>query len=160
MYKNLLLYAMLAGASIRVLSAAVLAAMGQLNLPSSLVILSLIIAFLGFVLGIKRVVSGVRLVELVLYQAVADIGAVVSMIALHFYMVDIPLVETLVTGSVLSILASIVCWHLRCAPDGISQSISRRNKMSNKFQPRLSAYQHITKLFCFMERRNQYDGRI
>ena len=108
LYKNLLLYAMLAGASIRVLSAAVLAAMGQLNLPSSLVILSLIIAFLGFVLGIKRVVSGVRLVELVLYQAVADIGAVVSMIALHFYMVDIPLVETLVTGSVLSILASIV----------------------------------------------------
>lgn len=56
--------------------------------------------------------SQIRLPELVTYHVAADLGAAISFIVLHFYMVDISLIETLITGSVLSILASVIVLFL------------------------------------------------
>ena len=92
LYKNILFYTMLIGAVTRLISAGMLAMMGKINLPVELVILSLAIAFFGFVLVVKRQVFSIKLSEVVAYQ--------------HFYVVDISLIETLITGSVLSVLVS------------------------------------------------------
>ena len=80
--------------------------MGKINLPVELVILSLAIAFFGFVLVVKRQVFSIKLSEVVAYHVAADLSAMASMVALHFYAVDISLIETLITGSVLSVLVS------------------------------------------------------
>ena len=92
LYKNILFYTMLIGAVTRLISAGMLAMMGKINLPVELVILSLAIAFFGFVV--------------VAYHVAADLAAIISMVVLHFYVVDISLIETLITGSVLSVLVS------------------------------------------------------
>ena len=106
LYKNILFYTMLIGAVTRLISAGMLAMMGKINLPVELVVLSLAIAFFGFVLVVKRQVFSIKLSEVVAYHVAADLSAMASMVALHFYAVDISLIETLITGSVLSVLVS------------------------------------------------------
>ena len=106
LYKNILFYTMLIGAVTRLVSAGMLAMMGKINLPVELVILSLAIAFFGFVLVVKRQVFSIKLSEVVAYHVAADLSAIISMVVLHFYVVDISLIETLITGSVLSVLVS------------------------------------------------------
>lgn len=106
MYKKILFYMMLAGSATRLVSAALLSMMNRINLPVILVALSLLIAGMGIALVIKSFRKKITLSELVAYHLTADAGAVFSFIVLHFYMVDILLIETLITGSVLSVLAS------------------------------------------------------
>ena len=106
LYKNILFYTMLIGGVTRLISAGMLAMMGKINLPVELVILSLAIAFFGFVLVVKRQVFSIKLSEVVAYHVAADLAAIISMVVLHFYVVDISLIETLITGSVLSVLVS------------------------------------------------------
>lgn len=112
MYKKILFYMMLAGSATRLVSAALLAMMDKINLPVLLVALSLFIAILGIALVIKSFRKKISLPELFLYHFIADIGAVFSFIVLHFNMVDISLIETLITGSVLSVLASATVLYL------------------------------------------------
>ncbi|WP_418434584.1 hypothetical protein, partial [Anaerotignum lactatifermentans] len=45
--------------------------------------------------------------EIVSYHLTADVVSLVSIVVLHFYMVDVSMIETLITGSVLSVLASV-----------------------------------------------------
>ena len=99
LYKNILFYTMLIGAVTRLISAGMLAMMGKMNLPVA-------IAFFGFVLVVKRQVFSIKLSEVVAYHVAADLAAIISMVVLHFYVVDISLIETLITGSVLSVLVS------------------------------------------------------
>ena len=101
-----------------------LAMMGKINLPVELVILSLAIAFFGFVLVIKRQVFSIKLSEVVAYHVAADLSAIISMVVLHFYVVDISLIETLITGSVLSVLVSAALLFLTFRRSGTSQSAS------------------------------------
>lgn len=112
MYKKILFYTMLAGAVTRLVSAAMLAMMGKINLPVGLVILSIAVAFFGFILTGKKMVSSIKLSEVVAYHLAADLSAMVSMVALHFYAVDISLIETLITGSVLTVLFSVALLFL------------------------------------------------
>ena len=112
MYKNILFYTMLIGAVTRLVSAAMLAMMGKINLPVGLVILSIAVAFFGFILTGKKMVSSIKLSEVVAYHLAADLSAMVSMVALHFYAVDISLIETLITGSVLTVLFSVALLFL------------------------------------------------
>lgn len=112
LYKKILFYTMLAGAVTRLLSAAMLAMMGKINLPVGLVILSIAVAFFGFILTGKKMVSSIKLSEVVAYHLAADLSAMVSMVALHFYAVDISLIETLITGSVLTVLFSVALLFL------------------------------------------------
>lgn len=107
MYTTILFYMMLAGAVTRLVSAGMLAMMGRINLPAGLVILSVAVALLGLGLVAKRCLSNLRLREVVSYHLAADLVSVVSIIVLHFYMVDVSMIETLITGSVLSVLASV-----------------------------------------------------
>lgn len=107
MYATILFYMMLAGAVTRLVSAGMLAMMGRINLPAGLVILSVAVALLGLGLVAKRCLSNLRLREVVSYHLAADLVSVVSIIVLHFYMVDVSMIETLITGSVLSVLASV-----------------------------------------------------
>ena len=93
---------MLAGSVTRVVSSMLLAFLGKIHLPALLVILSLAIAAIGIALVAKSFWNQIRLPELVTYHVAADLGAAISFIVLHFYMVDISLIETLITGSVLS----------------------------------------------------------
>ena len=93
---------MLAGAVTRLVSAGMLAMMGRINLPAGLVLLSL-----GLGLVAKRCLGNLRLREIVSYHLTADVVSLVSIVVLHFYMVDISMIETLITGSVLSVLASV-----------------------------------------------------
>lgn len=112
LYKKILFYTMLAGAVTRLVSAAMLAMMGKINLPVGLVILSIAVAFFGFILTGKKMVSSIKLSEVVAYHLAADLSAMVSMVALHFYAVDISLIETLITGSVLTVLFSVALLFL------------------------------------------------
>lgn len=112
MHKKILYYMMLAGSVTRVVSSMLLAFLGKIHLPALLVILSLAIAAIGIALVAKSFWSQIRLPELVTYHVAADLGAAISFIVLHFYMVDISLIETLITGSVLSILASVIVLFL------------------------------------------------
>ena len=57
-------------------------------------------------LHVKRQVFSIKLSEVVAYHVAADLAAIISMVVLHFYVVDISLIETLITGSVLSVLVS------------------------------------------------------
>lgn len=57
-------------------------------------------------LVVKRQVFSIKLSEVVAYHVAADLSAIISMVVLHFYVVDISLIETLITGSVLSVLVS------------------------------------------------------
>lgn len=98
---------MLAGAVTRLVSAGMLAMMGRINLPAGLVLLSLAVALLGLGLVAKRCLGNLRLREIVSYHLTADVVSLVSIVVLHFYMVDISMIETLITGSVLSVLASV-----------------------------------------------------
>lgn len=107
MYTTILFYMMLAGAVTRLVSAGMLAMMGRINLPAGLVLLSLAVALLGLGLVAKRCLGNLRLREIVSYHLTADVVSLVSIVALHFYMVDISMIETLITGSVLSVLASV-----------------------------------------------------
>ena len=104
MYTTILFYMMLAGAVTRLVSAGMLAMMGRINLPAGLVVLSVAVALLGLGLVAKRCLGNLRLREIVSYHLTAD---VVSIVVLHFYMVDVSMIETLITGSVLSVLASV-----------------------------------------------------
>ena len=107
MYTTILFYMMLAGAVTRLVSAGMLAMMGRINLPAGLVLLSLAVALLGLGLVAKRCLGNLRLREIVSYHLTADVVSLVSIVVLHFYMVDISMIETLITGSVLSVLASV-----------------------------------------------------
>lgn len=74
LYKNILFYTMLIGAVTRLISAGMLAMMGKINLPVELVILSLAIAFFGFVLVVKRQVFSIKLSEVVAYHVAGGSG--------------------------------------------------------------------------------------
>lgn len=78
---------MLAGSVTRVVSSMLLAFLGKIHLPALLVILSLAIAAIGIALVAKSFWSQIRLPELVTYHVAADLGAAISFIVLHFYMV-------------------------------------------------------------------------
>ena len=102
MYTTILFYMMLAGAVTRLVSAGMLAMMGRINLPAGLVLLSLAVALLGLGLVAKRCLGNLRLRAIVSYHLTADVVSLVSIVVLHFYMVDISMIETLITGSVLA----------------------------------------------------------
>ena len=97
---------MLAGSMTRLTASALLAMMGKINLPVLLVVLSLLVAGLGIFTVAKAFWGKITLTNLVVYHLVAGAATVLSFILLHFYMVDISLIETLITGSVLSLLFS------------------------------------------------------
>lgn len=106
MYKKILFYLMLAGSMTRLTASALLAMLGKINLPVLLVVLSLLVAGLGIFTVAKAFWGKITLTNLVVYHLVAGAATVLSFILLHFYMVDISLIETLITGSVLSLLFS------------------------------------------------------
>ena len=106
LYKKILFYLMLAGSMTRLTASALLAMMGKINLPVLLVVLSLLVAGLGIFTVAKAFWGKITLTNLVVYHLVAGAATVLSFILLHFYMVDISLIETLITGSVLSLLFS------------------------------------------------------
>ena len=106
LYKKILFYLMLAGSMIRLTASALLAMLGKINLPVLLVVLSLLVAGLGIFTVVKAFWGKITLTNLVVYHLVAGAATVLSFILLHFYMVDISLIETLITGSVLSLLLS------------------------------------------------------
>lgn len=106
MYKKILFYLMLAGSMTRLTASALLAMLGKINLPVLLVVLSLLVAGLGVFTVVKAFWGKITLTNLVVYHLVAGAATVLSFILLHFYMVDISLIETLITGSVLSLLLS------------------------------------------------------
>lgn len=97
---------MLAGSMTRLTASALLALLGKINLPVLLVVLSLLVAGLGIFTVVKAFWGKITLTNLVVYHLVAGAATVLSFILLHFYMVDISLIETLITGSVLSLLLS------------------------------------------------------
>lgn len=106
MYKKILFYLMLAGSMTRLTASALLAMLGKINLPVLLVVLSLLVAGLGIFTVVKAFWGKITLTNLVVYHLVAGAATALSFILLHFYMVDISLIETLITGSVLSLLLS------------------------------------------------------
>lgn len=106
MYKKILFYLMLAGSMTRLTASALLAMLGKINLPVLLVVLSLLVAGLGIFTVAKAFWGKITLTNLVVYHLVAGAATVLSFILLHFYMVDISLIETLITGSILSLLLS------------------------------------------------------
>lgn len=106
LYKKILFYLMLAGSMTRLTASALLAMLGKINLPVLLVLLSLLVAGLGIFTVVKAFWGKITLTNLVVYHLVAGAATVLSFILLHFYMVDISLIETLITGSVLSLLLS------------------------------------------------------
>ena len=106
LYKKILFYLMLAGSMTRLTASALLAMLGKINLPVLLVLLSLLVAGLGIFTVVKALWGKITLTNLVVYHLVAGAATVLSFILLHFYMVDISLIETLITGSVLSLLLS------------------------------------------------------
>ena len=86
MYTTILFYMMLAGAVTRLVSAGMLA---RINLPAGLVVLSVAVALLGLGLVAKRCLGNLRLREIVSYHLTADVVSLVSIVVLHFYMVDV-----------------------------------------------------------------------
>lgn len=56
----------------------------------------------------------------------ADVVSLVSIVVLHFYMVDISMIETLITGSVLSVLASVSVLFLAFRKNVISPCAGSR----------------------------------
>ena len=112
MYKKILFYMMLAGCVTRVTAFVVLSLLGRVHLPLFVVVLSLLIAVYGIVLVVKQFVSKLTLGQLVSYQLVADVGAVISFVAMRLSLVDVSLIETLITGSVLSVLLSVTVLYM------------------------------------------------
>ena len=112
MYKKILFYMMLAGCVTRVTAFVVLSLLGRVHLPLFVVVLSLLIAVYGIVLVVKQFVSKLTLGHLVSYQLAADVGAVISFVAMRLSLVDVSLIETLITGSVLSVLLSVTVLYM------------------------------------------------
>ena len=112
MYKKILFYMMLAGCVTRVTAFVVLSLLGRIHLPLFVVVLSLLIAVYGIVLVVKQFVSKLTLGQLVSYQLAADVGAVISFVAMRLSLVDVSLIETLITGSVLSVLLSVTVLYM------------------------------------------------
>lgn len=112
MYKKLLYYMMIAGCGTRLISTIVLSILNAIHLPVFVVMLSLCIVGLGIFMIVKGIVGKIKLFNLVAYHVTADLGTVLSFIILHFYAVDISMIETLITGSVLSILLSVTALFL------------------------------------------------
>lgn len=112
MYKKILFYMMLAGCVTRVTAFVVLSLLGRVHLPLFVVVLSLLIAVYGIVLVVKQFVSQLTLGQLVSYQLAADVGAVISFVAMRLSLVDVSLIETLITGSVLSVLLSVTVLYM------------------------------------------------
>ena len=103
---------MLAGCVTRVTAFVVLSLLGRVHLPLFVVVLSLLIAVYGIVLVVKQFVSKLTLGQLVSYQLAADVGAVISFVAMRLSLVDVSLIETLITGSVLSVLLSVTVLYM------------------------------------------------
>ena len=112
MYKKILFYMMLAGCVTRVTAFVVLSLLGRVHLPLFVVVLSLLIAVYGIGLVVKQFVSKLTLWQLVSYQLAADVGAVISFVAMRLSLVDVSLIETLITGSVLSVLLSVTVLYM------------------------------------------------
>ncbi len=112
MYKKILFYMMLAGCVTRVTAFVVLSLLGRVHLPLFVVVLSLLIAVYGIGLVVKQFVSKLTLGQLVSYQLAADVGAVISFVAMRLSLVDVSLIETLITGSVLSVLLSVTVLYM------------------------------------------------
>lgn len=112
MYKKILFYMMLAGCVTRVTAFVVLSLLGRVHLPLFVVVLSLLIAVYGIVLVVKQFVSKLTLGQLMSYQLAADVGAVISFVAMRLSLVDVSLIETLITGSVLSVLLSVTVLYM------------------------------------------------
>lgn len=107
MYKNILFYLMLMDTVSRATAITLLAVMNKINLPVSVVLLSAFVALLGVVLIIKQIVKGTRLRDLAVYHISGSVTILISFVILHFFPSDISMVETLITGSVLSIILSV-----------------------------------------------------
>lgn len=103
---------MLAGCVTRVTAFVVLSLLGRVHLPLFVVVLSLLIAVYGIGLVVKQFVSKLTLGQLVSYQLAADVGAVISFVAMRLSLVDVSLIETLITGSVLSVLLSVTVLYM------------------------------------------------
>lgn len=103
---------MLAGSVTRVVSSMLLAFLGKIHLPALLVILSLAIAAIGIALVVKSFWSQIRLPELVTYHVAATSEQPFPSLCFISIWLDISLIETLITGSVLSILASVIVLFL------------------------------------------------
>lgn len=107
MYKQILFYLMLIDAVSRTTAITLLAVLDRINLPVSVVLLSAFLALLGIILVIRRLVKGLKLLDLTIYHITAIFVTILSFFLLRFYPSDISMIETLITGSVLSLLLSV-----------------------------------------------------
>lgn len=104
MYKKILFFLMLADCACRGSSIIVLSLLGELHLPVFLIVISALVALLGIGLIVKFVRHGLRLSQLALFH-LCGIGATVfSLVALWFWPTDVSIIETLITGSMLTVL--------------------------------------------------------
>lgn len=107
MYKQILFYMVLAGAVCRITALVLLTALHQIHLPWLVVLLSLVVAVLGVAVVVKRLVRDVSIWQLAGYHILADAVTILNFIILSFSPLDVSMIETAITGSVLSVVASL-----------------------------------------------------
>ena len=107
MYKQILFYMALAGAVCRITALVLLTALHQIHLPWLVLTLSVLVAVLGVAVVVKRLVREVSIWQLAGYHILADVVTILNFILLSFSPIDVSMIETAITGSVLSVLASV-----------------------------------------------------
>ena len=95
---------MLLSTAIRGSAIALLTLIGENHLPVSVTLISLTVVILGVLLTVKRVLKGIRLWELAVFHGAEMASIILSIIVLRFFPQDISSLETLITGTVLTIL--------------------------------------------------------
>jgi len=106
LYKKILLFLMLVDCACRGCAIIVLPMLGELHLPVFLIALSALITVLGIGLIVKFVRSGLRLAHLALFHLCSIGSAAASLVSLWFWPINVPIIETLITGSLLTILVN------------------------------------------------------
>lgn len=112
MYKEILFYLMLIGSVSRATAIFMLAHFNKINLPVVTVVLSALIAFFGVCLVVKRIIRDIHMWELATYHILADVSVIFNFIVLRFTPMDISMIETVITGSVLSLVVSLTVLSL------------------------------------------------
>ena len=103
-YKKILFYLMLADCACRGCAIVLLALLGEIHIPLFLVILSIAVTLLGIGLIVKYVRQGLRLNQLALFHLSAIICTLISLGALWFWPTDVSIFETLITGSLSTVI--------------------------------------------------------
>lgn len=132
MYKEILFYLMLIGSVSRTTAIVMLTKFDKLNLPTSIVISSSIMAFLGIFFVLKRMIKDVKIWELGIYHILVDVSVIINFIILRFFPMDISMIETVVTGSVLSFIVSVTALFLTFSRKKYKTIIRLKGIKSNK----------------------------